>query len=426
MKKNYLVMDHVKMLRNRRIMLFLLIIFTYFTCNAQFWDEISNPKVNINLTHPPGLGLKVNKIAFGPATGNCADQIVSALISDFINNKIEVIDRENLSTLLSEHNFTFSGYVDQGSAAAIGKILGPSALVFVKVQRCATQKDRLNNTEKQHDNKTNQDYNVTVYFSRTKVFLKASIQTVDLVSGRIFSAQTLDYSPEQSNKAYNSYPEFPSEFDVQDVAFKLFVTDVHRMFLPWTEMTQLYYFDDKNGGLKQAFEALKAGNLDQAFNLSQQNLETCKKTEGIKDKVLAHANYNMGMSYMIRNDYDKAIEYFRESARLRPGDIVKKAINDCIRAKEMMTAMQKIEEKASFEANKNQEEVDKKAKEESANTLTNADIIELSQKKLPNSIIIQKIKNSKCKFDTSTDALVALNNAGVSEEVISLMIEYGK
>jgi len=426
MNQNFLFLPQKKILGNQMIMILLLITFIYSNCDAQFWDEVSNPKIDLNLTHPPELGLKINKIAFGPATGNCADQIVSALISDFTNNKIDVIDREHLSSLLAEHNFTLSGYVDQSSAATIGKILGPSALVFVKIQRCATQQDKLHNQEKQHDSKTNQDYYVTAYFSRTKVFLKASIQTVDLATGRIFSAQTLDYSPEQSNKSYNTYPEFPSEFDIQDVAFRMFVTDVHRMFLPWTEMTQLYYFDDKIGGLKQAFAALKAGDLDQAFDLSQQNLETCKKTEGIKDKVLAHANYNMGMSYMIRNDYDKAIEYFRESARLRPGDIVNKAISDCSRAKELMIAMQKIDERASFEANKNQAEVEQKAKEETASTLTNANIIELTQKKFPNSLIIKKIKNSKCKFDTSTDALIVLTNAGVNEDVISLMIETNK
>jgi len=55
--------------------------------------------------------------------------------------------------------------------------------------------------------------------------------------------------------------------------------------------------------------------------------------------------------------------------------------------------------------------------------LRNADIITLTQKKLPNLLILQKIKTTNCKFDTSTDALVALTNAGVSEDVIVLMME---
>lgn len=391
--------------------------------SAQFMDELSNPKVTINLTHPPILGLKINKIAFAPATGECSDQIIDAVITDFVSNGIEVIDRNNLETVLAEHNLTLSGYVDKTSAAAIGKIIGPSALVFIKVQRCAVQQDRLTDKETKTNYQTNQKYQVTAYYSRTRTFLKASVQTVDLATGRIFAAQSLDYSPALSNKSYEGYPEAPAAFDVQERAFQLLVTDVHRMFLPWKEQTVLYYYDDKEGNLKQAFQALKAGDLDQAFNLSQQNLETCKATSGIKDKTLAHANYNMGMSYMIRNEHDKALECFREAARLRPGDIVSNAIADCQKAKDLMSAMQQIEEKASFEAEKIQAEAEKAIQAEEINTLTNADIIELCQKKLPNSLIIQKIKNSKCQFDTSTDALVVLTNSGVTEEVVMVMIE---
>ncbi|MGB4414677.1 MAG: hypothetical protein WBI53_07305, partial [Paludibacter sp.] len=55
-------------------------------------------------------------------------------------------------------------------------------------------------------------------------------------------------------------------------------------------------------------------------------------------------------------------------------------------------------------------------------TLKNADIITLTQKKLPNSLIIQKIKTSNCKFDTSTDAMINLTTAGVSEDVIIEMM----
>ncbi|OLC74315.1 MAG: hypothetical protein AUH78_11445 [Gemmatimonadetes bacterium 13_1_40CM_4_69_8] len=112
------------------------------TAQAQFFDKLSNPTTSVTLKHPPGLGLKISKIAFGPASGTCADQIVEALISDFVSQQMEVVDRQHLGAILAEHNLTTSGYVDQASAAALGKILGPSALVFVRTQRCAAQQDR--------------------------------------------------------------------------------------------------------------------------------------------------------------------------------------------------------------------------------------------------------------------------------------------
>lgn len=399
------------------------IFFSIIVTNAQIFDELSNPKVALTLTHPPGLGLKVNKIAFGPATGPCADEIVDALISRFVDNGIEVIDRKNLTAILAEHDFTFSGYVDPTSAAAIGKIIGPSALIFVKVQRCTTMQDRLYDKETKFNYQTKQNYTVMAYYSRTRVFLKASVQTVDLATGRIFSAQTLDFSPEEKNKSYEGYPEAPSEFDVKDLALRMFVGTVRRMFLPWTEKTELYYFDDKTCGLKQAYQALDAGDLDQAFNLSKANLETCKATPKVKDKILAHANYNLGISYMIQEEYDLALESFQEAARLRPGEIVSNTIADCQRAKDLKQAMLKVEEKASIEAERSQDQEKRAGRAEAAITLTNTDIIELTNKKLPTALIIQKIKTSKCKFDTTTDALIALSNASVNEEVIMAMME---
>ena len=53
--------------------------------------------------------------------------------------------------------------------------------------------------------------------------------------------------------------------------------------------------------------------------------------------------------------------------------------------------------------------------------LTNDDIIKLVQVKLADSVIIAKIKSSACAFDTSTDGLVRLKQAGVSDAVLQAM-----
>jgi hypothetical protein len=125
---------------------------------------------------------------------------------------------------------------------------------------------------------------------------------------------------------------------------------------------------------------------------------------------------------MLRDEHDKALECFQQTARIRPGDIVSSAISDCQRAKNLLKARQQVDEKASIESEKKMAEEAKVIQTEQANTLLNKDIVELSQKKLPNSLIIQKIKNSKCKFETNTDALIALTRAGVSEDVIMVMM----
>ena len=55
--------------------------------------------------------------------------------------------------------------------------------------------------------------------------------------------------------------------------------------------------------------------------------------------------------------------------------------------------------------------------------LTNDEIIKLVRAKMPDSIVIAKIKSSTCEFDTSTDALIKLKGAGASDPVLQAFVE---
>lgn len=400
----------------------LTILVPTMTVRAQFFDRLTNPTISINLTHPPALGLKITKVAFGRSFGMCSDQIVDEMISDFVGSQVEVINRASLESILGGHNLRLRGFIDKQSAAEINKAIGPCVMVIVKVQRCGTQQDRSFSKEKRRDPKTKQDIIETAYYSKTQAFLKASIQTIDLATGRIFAAQMFEYSPERVNKSYQGYPEAPSKFDVQDIAFRMFISDVHRMYFPWNEMTTLNFYNDKDCGLKIAYQSLKAGDIDQAFELSKQAVENAKQS-GAKDKLLGQAYYNLGTCYMIRNDFEMALKTFRESEKYRPGGILTEAISKCLKARDLTSAMQQIEDKASYEADQAQANEEKVAQQEAANTLQNADIITMTKNKLSKTIIIQKIRSSKCNFDTSTAALSSLTKAGVNEDVIMVMME---
>lgn len=54
--------------------------------------------------------------------------------------------------------------------------------------------------------------------------------------------------------------------------------------------------------------------------------------------------------------------------------------------------------------------------------LTNEDIVTMVQAGLAPDVVIEKIRSSKSAFDTSTQALVALKQAGVSGDIIRYMV----
>lgn len=55
--------------------------------------------------------------------------------------------------------------------------------------------------------------------------------------------------------------------------------------------------------------------------------------------------------------------------------------------------------------------------------LTNNDVVSMSQASLAESLIVEKIKESKGAFDVSVEGLVNLKKSGVSDEIIRAMME---
>ncbi len=58
--------------------------------------------------------------------------------------------------------------------------------------------------------------------------------------------------------------------------------------------------------------------------------------------------------------------------------------------------------------------------------LTNQDVILMTRAGLSNDLIIRKIKDTKGKFETTTQALIDLKKSGVSDTIIKLMMEKEK
>src|SRR5687767_9214674 len=55
--------------------------------------------------------------------------------------------------------------------------------------------------------------------------------------------------------------------------------------------------------------------------------------------------------------------------------------------------------------------------------LTNDEVISLAKAGLNGTIIVNKIRTSKSNFDMSTDALIKLKQAGISDEIVNAMLE---
>ena len=415
----------MRKLLGRRVI--VLAIFCVQTAHAQFWERLGNPTITVPVEHPPSLNLQVDRIVFGPATGQCSEEIVHALVTDFVSHGLDVIDRENLRTILAEYDFSLSGHVDEATALEMGRMLGPSAMVVVSVQRCAAEtkfsKEEVKRTVTNKDG-TEEEVWETVYRLAAQGFLKLSVRTVDLTTGRIFAARDLAYSsPQRTFTSRAGYPDEPSTLDLLDSAMFTAVREVRRMFLPWTEEIGVIFYDDKKCGLRNAYLALRAGDLDRAYELSEANLATCRQTPRVKDKLLARAHYNVGILRVLRGEYDAGLEFLLAAAELRPGGaIINEAIASARKAKELAEAMQVLEQQVAVDLAHRDAVEEQRREKAQAQTLRNGDVIEMARQGIPKSVILTKIHTSEHDFDTSIAGIVALVNAGVDEEVVNAMM----
>lgn len=310
---------------------------------GQFWDKLTNPQITVTLRHPPGLGLTVKRIAFAPISNatSCADQFLDAVGNDFIGSGAEVVDRQNLEAMLSEHRFSLTEFVDQQAKAQLGKMLGPAALVFVKVMRCAPESKRVYD-----DWKDLKGIAHRTYISRATQHFKASVRTVDLTTGKTLAAIPIEITETRENKTVDEgWAEFPSEYELLDEAIRKGVVEAHRMFFPWTENRELYFFDDEPCGLKTAFRLLKGGDQEGALRQSESNVETCKAMTKVKPKIIWHAHYNVGMANFILGNHDKALQHFSDASAAGGGDIVAQSMAECRRAKQLAEQMRRVEER---------------------------------------------------------------------------------
>lgn len=322
----------------------LILLLFASVAEAQFFKKLRDklddlgpaPEIQVTINHPPGLGLEVSRVAFGPEEGDCSGEFVDALISDFTGSGVEVVNRRQMEALAAEHELSLSGVVRREDAVELGEILGPTALVFVSVRRCTTETDRKTRTLGKYDDGTT----AYEYVARRTGFFRASIQVVDLATARIDRARTVSFTIPEQNTSRDHRPSFPSRYRVLDRVMRLAVGQIHNWFFPWTERRTLKFFDNNDCNLKLAYNLVQAGDYEAARDQSEENVRACEVYRQEKSKLFARALYNLGISEFLLHNYDAALEAFDQSLRVEDLDPTPQAILDCRKAKESALELQ--------------------------------------------------------------------------------------
>ena len=320
--------------------------------HAQFWSELANPKVEVTVVHPPGLGLKVERLAFAPARDLNSRELADALTADLVQSRqVEVVDRAHLDAVLKEQELGASGYVEPATIAKLGKLLGPSVLVVVNVNRSDLSRNQSVKEERSTDYKTKQEVVRHRRTATTSLDFSATVQVIDLSTGRVFGAQRLEDAPSLSNSSYDGIPAYPRDSDVRRLAFETAKVKVLHMLLAWSEIRKLTFFDDDVFGMDKAHERLKARDVRGALDLALDGLEQSKRDKGQKAKYYPRAQYNVGIIQFILGRYDEALPYLRAALDMQPdASIFQTALRECHDALALQEALRRTESRSEAAA----------------------------------------------------------------------------
>ncbi len=300
--------------------------------SAQFFKVGPEKTVPVSISHPPQFGLTVRRVAFGQPGGSCpgeANELVDrTILPDFQQNHMDVIERQALNQIMSEHNFSQTAYADPSSAAQLGRILGPSAMIIVTVNNCSSSQVPLFNDQRNMFN----NQVVRTFISKTRYSLEGSLRIVNLTTGQIVGSHNFQSSKEQSNQSQQGQPEYPPVDEIKDQAMQDVGFQVHAMFFPSGDRVELPFYDDKDCDLNQVYLLFKNGDQDGALRMMDANLQSCTAGKH-KDKSLARAYYDDGLLHCIHADYEKAATLFTSAMDAKGAEAVATASGTCERAK---------------------------------------------------------------------------------------------
>lgn len=331
----------------RMIGLSLTALLVALPAQAQLFERLFNPDVVVTLQHPAGLKMNIRRVAFAPVTTPMEEELLAACIADLSNTELEIVDRGNLQKVLREQKFSNSGLVNSDQAVELGKLLGSPVLLLTKVYNFKITRTPLRDSHRSKRKDGSEKVWYT-YTSKLQADFSASIQAVDLATGKVFAAQRIVANPVLTRTSGDSQPDYPSETEIREKAFQPALTTVRRLLLPWTETRKLIFYDDKEYGMKDAHKQLQAENYPGALTKAKDSLNLAKADPEAKPKHIGRTSYNVGMAYFILGDYDSALPYLQaaQTTDVENG-IYREARVDCERAITLMKNMADAEAKGA-------------------------------------------------------------------------------
>lgn len=256
------------------------------------------------------------KIAIGDIVGDrgsidrCSKDVTDELTGAlFETGKFEILDRQHIDQILKEHDLNQGGFVDDATAAELGRFIGSAALIFGRVQ----------SVEYKQELKTLASYfNVENCPKRYKWVLtyklQVNIKVVDVQTSKILLSTTLETYRVKESSSSCSVPAQLDPSPVYDICIDDIGRQTKNLFVPlyYTQNIKLEGNKAFKDELDKAVTMIKLGETKDGLEI----LNNIVNMPGLKDNVKHKAFYNLGTVQYFMGDYSKSANNLKQAVLL--------------------------------------------------------------------------------------------------------------
>lgn len=299
--------------------------------------------VAITVTRPAEINLKdYRKIAIGDIIDqderkgkhakDLSDELTSALVA---SNQFEVLNRKNLARIMTEHDLSETGIIDESTAPELGKLIGTAALIFGRIQTDQYEEDL--STGASYKDKKGKVHQTHTRIGTYRV--TANLQIIDIQTAKVLAARTLT-----ANRSARKTADLkdPGRID-RDALFRSCIKNISgqfmRMVAPYeVQVRAAFLTDDLLPETDQAIAFFRIGEWEDGITL----LRDAVGKLGLDSEVQSKVYYNLGLAEIYTQEFDSALKHLKTALSLNPKS--RRIQKTIVRAKDEKENAEKLKE----------------------------------------------------------------------------------
>ncbi|MFW5777810.1 MAG: CsgG/HfaB family protein, partial [Bacteroidota bacterium] len=243
----------------------LFFAFLFAGCNPSVYLTVQRPaEVNLSGNKTIGVGEFVSAGEKKSLQAKNLEEIITTRLVEA--ETFQVVDRQNINSILREHNLSLSGMVDSNSAVEVGKLLGANVLILGNINE-DIYTEEIVETEKTDEEG---DRSYIVKDRKGKYKLQTNIRLVEVSTGKILAARDFSSVKTAKTSARNENPPAIDRRPMYRQASQDIASQLIRMIAPYEENVRVSFEKDKQlPELDVAIAQIKIGDWDDAIRTLQ-------------------------------------------------------------------------------------------------------------------------------------------------------------